>query len=528
MPRGLAFPLPVPSGGARYDLLPHNVPQGSLPDSKNVIVRFGRLIPRPGLLKTPTGAFGEQVVGGIYYKLGDGTTEKVVAMGLTSWKVANFSTNVWTNLTGVALTGSADNQGRFVVWPEGGTVYLLGVNNVDGPKEWNGVAATYSALTGLSQWTTAKDWTAISNRLVVGNTVEGGVRYPYRIRFSDFNTRSSWTASNLIDLVDTNDQIVAVRALNRTSFAALKDQSQWIGVGQTGTFPFRVELQDTQPGPASASAVIERFGVLYYLGNDGSFYSFDGTRTTHIGEHIRKKVQANINYATINRSHGLYRSVDRSLIWLFPTTANNPTASVWLQIDTGQWSYHELPVGIEATASWAFKIVSSLTWDTLPVAWTWDTIDVAYPTWDSFPGTAAPQELIGSTSQVYALNDTGNDDGNAIATTWDLWKSFGPGKRARVDAVETFFQQTTAPVTATVKVGTTDTLAADPTYPVALQQGFDISTSSRYLLDTATATTGTGTGTSEAQFIAVQHAVNATIPWEWRGGTLYTVPNEVS
>lgn len=527
MPRGLPYALPVPTGGVRYDILPHRLPQESLADSRNVIIRHGRLVPRPGLVKLITGAFGEQVVGGAYYQLSDGT-EKVVGMGLTTWKSANFGTNVWTNITGTALTGTADDQGRFLIWPEGGTIYVLGLNNVDGPKEHNGTAASYSALTGLSQWTTAKDWTATYNRIVVGNTVEGGVRYPSRIRFSNFNTRSTWSAADLIDLIDTNDRIVAVRALNRTAFAVFKEQSQWLGVGQTGVFPFRVELQDTQPGPASPNAVIERFGVLYYMGQDGSFYSFDGTRTTHIGERIRKKVQANLNFVTIGRVHGFYRQLDRSLIWFFPTTGNNPTVAVWLQLDAGQWFYHELAVGIEITASWTFKLVSSLTWDTLPAAWTWDTISTDYPSWDLFPGTATPSEIVGSTSQVYRVSDNGNDDGTAIAALWEQWCPHEDGKRQRVDAVETFFQQTSSAVTATVKVGTTDSLATDPSYPSELQQNFDVSATSRHLLDVATATTGTGTGTPEAQFLSVQHAVTAEIPWEWRGGTLYTTPQEVS
>ena len=527
MPRGTPYELEIPVGGSRYDLLPHKVPPGYLPDSTNVITRHGVVIPRPGLTDLFSTEFGEQVVGGIYYKLADGT-EKTVAMGLTTWKVANFGTSAWDDITGAALTGGAGDQGRFVVWPEGGTVYLVGVNNVDGPKEWDGSAGTYSALTGLSQWTTCKDLTVAYNRIVVGNTVEGGVRYPYRIRFGDFNTRSTWTSTNLVDLTDTNDQIVAVRALNRTSFAALKDQSQWVGVGQTGTFAFRVELQDTQPGPCSPSAVVERFGVLNYLGQDGSFYQFDGNRTTHIGEPIRKKVQANINYSTIGRSHGFYRQYDRMLVWFFPTTENNPTAAVSYQIDTGAWQYHELATGIEATASWLFKLISSLTWDTLPVAWTWDTISTDYPTWDSFPGTATPEELIGSTSQVYRFSDSGNDDGSAIETTWDIWKSHEPGMRARADAFDTFFKQAPSAVTATVKIGTTDSLATDPSYPAELQEGFDISASTRHLMDVADATTGDGTGTPEAQFIAVRHTVSATIPWEWRGGTLYTTPSQVS
>ena len=526
MPRGLPTSMPVPTGGVRYDLLPHNVPPESCSDSKNIIVSQGVLTPRPGLAKVFASAFGEQVIGGLYYKRNDGT-EKVVAMGLTTWKSANFGTSTWDNITGTALTGTADTQGRFIFWPESGTVYLIGVNNVDGPKEWDGVAATYSALTGLSQWTTAKDLTAVSNRIVVGNTVEGGVRYAYRIRFSDFNTRSAWTASNVIDLVDTNDQVVAVRALTRSAFAVLRDNSQWIGVSQTGTFPFRVELQDTQPGPVAPSAVIERFGLLFYMGQDGSFYSFDGTRTTHIGEPIRKKVQANLNYSTAGRSHGFYRQLDRMLWWFFPTTLSNPSSAVSYQIDTGTWHYHELATGVTATASWPFKMISSLTWQTLPVAWTWDTIDSAYPSWDSFPGTASPVELIGGPTQAYTFGNTGNDDGNAITATWDLWKSLQPGMRSRADAYDTFFKQTTSAVTATVKIGTTDSLAVDPSYPAELQAGFDLSTSTRHLLDTTTAVTGEGTGTAEAQFTAVQHVVSATIPWEWRGGVLYDTPQAV-
>ena len=527
MPRGEPFELNVPTGGVRYDILPHKVPQGSLSDSLNVVTKHGALVPRPGLTDLFSSTFGEQVVGGIYYKLAAGT-QKTVAMGLTTWKVANFGTSAWDSLNGTALSGSADDQGRFIIWPEGGTVYVLGVNNVNGPKEWDGAAATHSALTGLSQWTTAKDWTVVNNRIVVGNTVEGGVRYPYRLRFSDFNTRSTWQSVNLIDMVDTNDDIVAVRALNRTSFAILKEQSQWIGVGQGGVFPFRIELQDTQPGPCSPSSVIERFGIVYYMGVDGSFYSFDGTRTTHIGEPIRKKIQANLNSSTTSRVHGFYRQADRSLYWFYPTTANNPTEAVSYQIDTQQWFHHSMATGVEVTASWPFRLVSALSWDALPVGWTWDTISADYPTWDSFLSASAQEELVGSTAQIYRVTDTGNDDGAAISATWDLWRPYEPGKRARADALETFFKQTDSAVTATVKIGTTDSLATDPSYPAELTTTLDISTTSRHILDTATATTGTGTGTPEAQFIATQHAVSATIPWEWRGSTLYTTPQEVS
>ena len=527
MPRGLPYELAVPTGGVRYDLLPHKVPPGMLADASNVITQHGRLVPRPGLTKLFSSAFGEQVVGGIYYRLPAGT-EKLVAMGLTTWKVTNFGTSTWDNITGSALTGSADDLGRFVIWPEGGTLYVLGLNNVNGPKEWDGVAGTYSALTGLSQWTTAKDWTVASNRIVVGNTLEGGVRYPYRLRFSDFNTRSTWQAVNLIDLTDTNDDIVAVRALSRTGYAILKEQSQWIGVGQTGVFPFRVELQDTQPGPASPNAVIERFGIVYYLGQDGSVYSFDGVRTTHIGEPIRKKVQASLNMSTLGRCHGFYRQTDRSLYWFYPTTNNNPTEAISYQLDTQQWFHHALAVGIEATASWPFRLVSALTWDALPVGWTWDTISTDYPSWDSFLSSATQEELIGSTSQVYRVTQTGNDDGAAIAASWDLWRPYEPGKRARADALETFFKQTDSSVTATMKIGTTDSLATDPSYPAELQQTIDLSDAGRHLLDTATATSGTGTGTPEAQFIATQHTVNATVLWEWRGATLYTTPQEIS
>lgn len=525
MPRGAPLDVPVPIRGVRFDLPTYRTPEGFLAMGTNVVSRHGVLIPRPGLAKLFTTGFGEQVMGGMYYKLNN-LTEKVIAGGLTKIKVANFSTSTWDDLTpgGNPLTGTGDDQVRFLAWPEGGVTYALALNNVNTPKEWNGVAATYSDLTGISQWTTGKDWTITANRIAVINTVESAIRNPVRVRFSDFNTRSAWTSTNFVDLADTNDAGVAIRALTRTAFAAYKDQSEWIGVAQTGTFPFRVELQDTQPGPASPAAVVERFGVHYYLGQDASFYSFDGVRATHIGDPIRKKVQANINYTTIGRSHGVWRLTDRSFYWFFPTTGNNPTAAVSFNQDRSEWQYHELGVGIEVTASWPFKLIASLSWDTLPIGWTWDTIDIAtYPSWDSFPGTASPEELIGgSGGAVYRFSDIGNDDGSAIAAVWEMYQPFRAGWRARSDAFETFFKQSSTALTVKVGVGTTDTVATDPSYPVALESTFDVSVDARHLLDVATAANTVGTATPEAQVLAVKHTVNATAPWEWRGGVLYT------
>ena len=185
-------------------------------------------------------------------------------------------------------------------------------------------------------------------------------------------------------------------------------------------------------------------------------------------------------------------------------------------------------MSIEITASWPFKFVSSLTWDTLPVAWTWDTISTDYPSWDSFPGTAEPEELIGSTSQIYRFGDVGNDDGSAIAALWEQYRLSDLKLRHRVDALETFFKQNSVAVTVTVALGTTDTVATDASYPAELTTTFDIGTDARHQLDVATATTGTGTGTPAAQFVAVKHTMAATVPWEWRGSVLYSFPEEIS
>src|SRR3990167_3928577 len=466
MPRGTPLKTPVTVMGTRYDLPFHEVPPVANYEATSILSRHNVIVPRPGLTKLFATGFGEQVMGGIYVKLND-LTEKVVAGGLTKWKVANFGTLAWDDITGTPLTGTEDDQVRFIKWPESGSTYVIGVNNVDTPKEWNGLAATYSELTGLSGWTSAKDITVCSNRIVLFNVVQGAVRYPFRVIFLDFNART-FTATNVIDLTDVNDTIVAGRALTRTAFAVLGEQSQWVGTAQNGTFAFRVELQDTMPGPASPGSVIDRYGRLYYLGNDGSFYMFDGSRTYHIGEPIRKKVQASINYSSLGRVHGMWRLADRTFWWWYPTTASNPTVAVSFRPVPdarsleGEWRYHEFAAGMELTASWPFKFISSLTWDTLPVAWTWDTINTDYSTWNSFPGTATAEELIGSTDQTYRFGDTGNDDGSVIAASWEMQAPWEPGTRERVDAYETFFKQTSSAVTATVSLGTTDTLATPP------------------------------------------------------------------
>ena len=69
MPRGQPFEVGIPTLGTRFDVPAHRVPNlfqaGALSDGKNVIVRHGVLIPRPGLTKLFSTGFGEQVMGGI-------------------------------------------------------------------------------------------------------------------------------------------------------------------------------------------------------------------------------------------------------------------------------------------------------------------------------------------------------------------------------------------------------------------------------------------------------------------------------
>jgi hypothetical protein len=467
MPRGLVpHVLEPPRGGVVSDLVELEIPPGALRQSQNMLPRFGRLMTRPGLVRALQTGPGGRIIGGVTYRAAN-SVGRVVAATPTKW--FRKDATVWTDITpGAPLTATADDHARFAVFPTGTPQVnlLIGVNNRDTPKKWDGVTAAFAPLGGAPP--VARDVAVTDQYVILVNVVEGGNRFTIRGRISKANDPETWPDNFVFELpmggVQGADEIVAARALSRTAVGILKDESQWVGITQPGAFPFRFERVDTKPGPVSTAAVAEHGGVLYYLGRDVRLYRFDGARTEAISPHLDRQFQALFRGVSRGRAWALPRRADRSIWFFFPSGAEDPDRALSYHLETGAIYPHVFAQKL--SAGWPGDDVATVAWDDL-APFTWANLADTFPTWESFGGSLVPIDYLGTVDgNVFRFQYDFDDDGVPISMLWEypLRAPVSQRHRHRVDALEASFTAKPGGPAVSVSVGTSEALAAEPTY----------------------------------------------------------------
>ncbi len=499
MPRGdIVQVIRVPNLGERDDLPDPEMPITALRFCQNMIRNAkGLLVIRPGYKQIVLTGPGGRIMGIFYFTTSTSADRTVVANLTQMWQ---FNGTIWVNITGAsALTGNTTNIVRMTIFPQSGVYNLLAVNNVNTPKVWDGTAATYSDLGGAPP--IAKDITTAANRVIL-------LISPNTIRVSDFNNMASWPATLSADLVDTGDPLTCLERLGRVSFAIYGDKSQWVGKGQLGSFPFRFDLVDEQPGPISPGVVVKDGQVHYYLGLDGNVYRFDGIRAQRVGNALQPYINANLNFINRGMSHALLLSDLRVIFFFFPTSGQSaPDGGVAFNVDTGEMFRLKFGAAITASARW--RAASLINW--LSLSGTWLTLGQTYPTWVSMGSTGVMSNLLGDNlGQVHQLGfGSGSDNGTLINAIWDLalMNPAGDDQNTRASTFETFFRKTANPTTVTVSLGTSDTLMSDPTFVIA--QNTDISVDQRNEVDLEALD-------KEARWLTIRHDVstaNGNVSW---------------
>lgn len=473
MPRGdVKDFIPAPVLGFRADAPSTGLPINAILSGSNVIIRNNRLFVRPGLKTMDTTGFGEQVMGGLFYKLASGV-KRTIAAGITKRKY--FDGSQWIDITGPVWTGDRTTFARFVPFPTGATIYYIGVNGKDATVEWDGLTATDSALGGSAP--IAKDVCVCANRVIYGNVIVGGIPYPNAFIYSAFNNHQSTPAANIVNVSEGTGVIVAVRTLSEQSFAVYTERAQHVVTAQGGVAPFLTNYRDRQPGPVSAAAVVSADqGLHRYLGNDGNFYQFDGVSCKPFGNAVRTAVQASMNADYRDSAHGVFDRGFREIHWFWtPLGASGNTAGISYNIDNQIWSpIHSFSKNLSSSFEWDEWF--SLTWNDLIIYPDWPTLGTVYPTWLSMGQPSAPTSIIGQQEgQTYLLGGLQTDDGTAIEAEWvyPVKPMTGHGTMTRVNAIEALFKQTTTPMPADMYLGTAKYPGGPITYQPAVR--FDIS-----------------------------------------------------
>ena len=461
MPRGSIQTLLKPDpGGVREDVSPALLPEGSYLASSNWLTRRGRGRPRPGydLLTTATDT---QRVLGLGFR-GSRQLGNNIAVFTKSHQY-HFDGNTLSDISLGSYTSSSDNElVRSLTFTQGGTDYLLAINRSNALMEWTGTGL-FTATSGSPP--AGKDLFVLGNRLVVIQPNSN----MYRVQWSRFKDRTSWTSTDISDLRDTPGYPVAGAPFGPNTGAIYKDDCVYLATVQAAVEPFQFQFIGLVPGPMSAAALVNALGIHYWIGEDFSIYKFDGAEPKLVSSGLTQTIATNLNYSDRDQSFG-YASISQDFreVWFFYPNRSGTFNGISLNIITEAINHHTFTADtITAASDWR---MGGATIDGLDAfSSTIDGLDSVYSTIDGMDGNnpVEPTILIGtSAGEVHILNGTYvDDDGTSFSWSFeDRWVAPGATQsRVQVDAVDTLWRQCSGNITVTTDVAVTDKLTGTET-----------------------------------------------------------------
>lgn len=446
MPRGdVKLWLAPPQQGIKTDAPTHLVPDGYMTAGVNMLPRDPGLMVRSGYsrLTINNDPFTDAGIGGVSF-IDNFLVQRIFAISKTKIAEYNPVTQAWADRSDAVLAGSDDDRAQTAVFQTSTETVVIMTNNVDIPRKL--VAGSTATLIAGGAPAKAVDVTVSFQRVIFGNVEINGLRAPSSLLISDKDDPGTYAATSRVDLTDTNDTIVAVKALNNQVFAIYKDQSQWIGVGSPTVYPFTFELRSQAPGPVSPSAVVQAGDNHYYIGQDGNVYVFDGHTAKSIGDNVWLTLQSDINFSKSRRIHGYYDRTWGEIWWFYCSNAieaTHPDAGIVYSLSSQTFST-PLRFSNQLSCSFDFKNTTQITWDDLD-AYTWDTLETVYPNWDSFTINLKSLSIImSSIGRPYIFGVGELDDGATFEASFTLpiRDYTGPGEMVYCDAVESFWRTT--------------------------------------------------------------------------------------
>lgn len=211
------------------------------------------------------------------------------------------------------------------------------------------------------------------NALVIGNTYEDGVYFPWRLRWSEINDISKIKFYSYQDFLQRKlSSIIGIATLNTVInndaagflYVHLNDFI-YRGVPDNQLF-LRFEIAYLE-GVLCPKTIVEADGMFFYVGNN-DIYAFDGLNRQSItkrdkSEHtrVRNYIYSNLDYFNLDKNFAVYDSARRK-IWFFFKFNNNAgtyakDVAVY-DIDARIWYFYSVP---ETSAVTYAKIVSPTT-----------------------------------------------------------------------------------------------------------------------------------------------------------------------
>ena len=331
------------------------------------------------------------------------------------------------------LNGSTAFQPTALTWPTT-NIFIL-TNGVDPLLKFNG-----TDLLNLAGWTNiqARTLSEFHGFLIIGDTTEGGTRFPQRLRWSDQNNPENSTTglSGFVDLTDTEDFILTMETLG-----------PWLIVYRETSVMRRSYIGDPLElffdeymlqglGVFSQSSVADTGSTHVFAGPEGIFRYSGGYDVESVGDNIFDFLvgpEGALNTSATSTIFCFYVA-ELDEVWLFVPTGLNASPDTLFRLDQGNEAWWIRKFANQMIGFGFIDAVQGRTWQQANTSWLQDT-----STWIARSKTIeAPLTILcdAATGNTWLYDYfTTTDNGAGIPWSFSTKDFESPGHKVRFDGL---------------------------------------------------------------------------------------------
>lgn len=306
---------PIPTGGWVNSSPADSIEPSQSPNLLNVRFRFNEVRPCPG--RAPFAPAVASPIQSIARFSSDDRTKWIVMLTdqyLYKWGDAGpGSPAQWIQAGGVALTGS----GRWS-WCVGEDYFFFARDGGNGIYRWHGGTASVEKVPNAPSDVTFVEY--FNNRLMAGNLIESAKSWANRIRWPVNANHTDWTGngSGFLDLYEPEQEPIQGMKVLGNRLAVFREHSI-TDLVPTGTLTpvFQSEQRTTNVGSSFPFTIDSNGVVIFFLGNDGNVWAWNGTQLQPIGDPIYKTLEQVIDLKAGQFYFGrVYPYGNEYILWL--------------------------------------------------------------------------------------------------------------------------------------------------------------------------------------------------------------------
>ncbi len=284
-------------------------------------------------------------VTGLYYTKFSSGTERIVSTCGNRFYYLNGA--IWNQVSGIVVSGTlvSPANSQFVFTTALDEIMMTNDNAIT-PLRYDGTNLTAVNFTGLSSTsvpTQARVVAFFKNYLILGNTLENGIRHSTRLRWSNVGDTATWSDEDFIDIGALSGQeITAIAELYDNLYIFLTDSIYRVSY-VAGADTYQISKVTDKIGCIAKNSVqtitlTNAQNGLVFLSKDRKIYFFDGIAPHDISSLITT-VLSGLNAARLPYAVSATTNTD---YYLCATSGSGSENNLCLDFEyqIGEWTKH--------------------------------------------------------------------------------------------------------------------------------------------------------------------------------------------